>query len=287
VTALGDLSDELIGPAIRSGMLSGVTELVIVPHDVLAALPFAALWNRSTGRFLIENMTIGYLPSIAAMHEPPTQQRSGNTYRGVEVFAPLPDSLPGTAREAHAIGHLVPGARLRLGYASTESAVRAALDAGRPIHIASHGAHNEDDPLFSHIVVGKVARDESGADDANDGLLEMHEVTELHSTSPLVFLSGCESGLTTDASPFSQSFEEGSLAEGFLVAGAENVVATLWRVDDAKSVELAVAFYRELTSGLGPTEALARAQRAAIRRGRSGLAWAAYTVWGRTDANAE
>jgi len=287
-TALGELNEQLIGPAIRSGVLSGVTTLFILPHDVLAALPFAALWNPSPGRFLVEDMSVTYLSSAAPIHEPSMLRRSPRAYRDFEVFAPLPDSLPGTAREARAIAQIVGGATVRIGTASTEGALRSALAAGHPIHIASHATHNEDDPLFSRMIVGRPGRVESDTATANDGLLETRELIAMHTTSPLVFLSGCESGLITDASPFSRNLEESSLAEGFLAAGAETVIATLWRAEDARAVDIAAAFYRELVSGVRPAEALARAQRASIRRtGRSGLAWAAYAVWSRTGANME
>jgi CHAT domain-containing protein len=114
---------------------------------------------------------------------------------------------------------------------------------------------------------------------ADDGHLDVHEILELQTRSPLVFLSGCETGLGSGTqSAFEQGSEEGSLAQAFLIAGAQTVVATLWRVDDAESVELAKTFYRQLRSGATPADALARAQRNAI--GQSGYSWAAYTVSG-------
>jgi CHAT domain-containing protein len=77
------------------------------------------------------------------------------------------------------------------------------------------------------------------------------------------------------------------LAQAFLAAGAANVVATLWRVDDVKAVQMAISFYQQLMSGATPAEALAKAQRQAIGRNASGAVWAAYAVWGRVGANVE
>jgi CHAT domain-containing protein len=56
-------------------------------------------------------------------------------------------------------------------------------------------------------------------------------------------------------------------------------VATLWRVDDASAVRMANSFYRRLRNGSPPEDALASAQRDAIRR-RGDYTWAAYTISG-------
>jgi CHAT domain-containing protein len=230
------------------------------------------LWNRRTGKFLIEEQVVSLLPTIAALTVEPRVTRA--TSGRLLAFAPLSDSLPGTVRELRAIASVRPGAELRIGSASTKSGIKAALLAGASVHVASHGSHNSQNPLFSRMVVGSAQH--TGAD---DGHLDVHEILGLQTRSPLVFLSGCETGLGSGTeSAFGQGSDEGSLAQAFLIAGAETVVATLWRVDDAESVELAKTFYRQLQSGATPADALARAQRGAI--GQAGYSWAAYTVSG-------
>jgi CHAT domain-containing protein/tetratricopeptide (TPR) repeat protein len=270
---LGELYDVLLGPAQRAGVLAGARHLLIVPHGALGALPFAALWNRKTGKFLVEEQTVNYLPAISALAV--GTQSGRNISERLAVFAPLPDSLPGSVREARAIASVIPGSDVRIGSASTESAVRGALRAGVSVHIASHGSHNSQNPLFSRMIVGTI-REAAAAD---DGRLDVHEILALQTKSRLVFLSGCETGLGSGTeSAFEQGSDEGSLAQAFLFAGAETVVATLWRVDDAQSVDLAKVFYRQIRLGVSPAEALAIAQRNAIRE--PGYSWAAYTVSG-------
>ncbi len=272
--ALGEWHDLLLGPVIAAGGLDGVSHLLIVPHGPLGALPFAALWNRKTGRFLVEDQVLSYLPAVAALAS--GEGASADPVRHLMVFAPLPDSLPGTAREARAVTRLVSGAELRLGKASGETEMRQALDSGRPIHLASHGFHNAQNPLFSLVFAG---RDRGPGTDA-DGRLEVHEILGLSTTSPLVFLSGCETGLgAAGADPFAQDADEGSLAQALLVAGVGQVVATLWRVSDAGAAGLAERFYGRLQSGATPEEALSLAQRGMIPA-RGGYTWAAYTITG-------
>ena len=126
----------------------------------------------------------------------------------------------------------------------------------------------------------------SGREEREDGKLEVHEILGLVSTSPLVFLSGCETGLGgTGQTHFDQEFEEGSLSHAMLIAGVGTVVATLWRVEDAGAAALADRFYHHLRSGRLPEEALARAQREMITA-RRGFTWAAYVVLGRGGAQA-
>ncbi|MEO6058072.1 MAG: tetratricopeptide repeat protein, partial [Gemmatimonadales bacterium] len=62
---LRGLGDLLIRPARRSGALAGVRQLVIVPHGLLAYLPFAAVQDSETGRFLVQDFTLLTLPSTS------------------------------------------------------------------------------------------------------------------------------------------------------------------------------------------------------------------------------
>ena len=270
--ALAELHDLLLGPIEAAGQLEGVSQLLVVPHGSLGALPFAALWNRKAGRFVVEDYVLSYLPTAAALSA--DRPAGPIPLGGMVVFAPLPDSLPGTLREARAITRHMSVAELRIGRASSEARVRTALETGRPVHLASHGAHNPQNPLFSRMVVG-------GGGGAGDGNLEVHEILGLISTSPLVFLSGCETGLGgTGQTHFDQEFEEGSLSHAMLIAGVGTVVATLWRVQDAGAAALADRFYHYLRSGQQPEEALASAQREMISV-VGGFTWAAYVVLGR------
>ena len=274
ITALGDLYELLLGGLARSGSLDRIGRLLIVPHGSLTALPFAALWDRVRGKFLIEDRSIGYSPAIGSVMQSINPIRiSAN---GALILAPLAAELPGTAREAKAILRLIPNARAEIGPQSSEASARTALRLGKPLHIASHGIHNAQNPLFSRVTVGL---DRSGSS-SDDGNLEVHEILGLTTTSPLVYLSGCETALGSSAqNSFASGSDENSIAHAFLVAGAGSVVATLWQVDDAGAVQVADSFYRGIASGLTPEEALARAQRKAINARRS-FTWAAYTISG-------
>jgi CHAT domain-containing protein len=271
---LRELGHLLLGAVESSGMLDGARRIVIVPHGPLSALPFAALWLSGRGQYLVERVAVVVVPSAGVLPLRPAEPAGA---AALSLFAPLADSLQGTGRETRAIARLVHGTTLRLGAAADEAAVRAALESGQMVHIASHGTLDASNPMFSMVRVHRGAATGQAAW-TNDGRLEAHELLRMRVRSPLVFLSGCETGLTANAVSPLGGAEEGSLAQALLYAGAQAVVATLWRVDDREAVALAEGFYRHL-SAADPGEALALAQREALADRRS-FTWAAYTLAG-------
>jgi len=69
-----------------------------------------------------------------------------------------------------------------------------------------------------------------------------------------------------------------------LSAGARNVVAGLWDVDDRATAELMKDFYDELASGPAPVSALRRAKLRLLRSGgvyRKPRYWAAFETFTR------
>jgi CHAT domain-containing protein len=96
----------------------------------------------------------------------------------------------------------------------------------------------------------------------------------------LVVLSACETGLGKIAEG------EGliGLTRGFLYAGAQNLLVSLWQINDAATAQLMVAFYRNLLDGRSQAEAL-RVAKLAMRQSRAELAppyyWAPFVLIGR------
>jgi hypothetical protein len=94
--------------------------------------------------------------------------------------------------------------------------------------VASHAELDPSNPLFSAIA---FAPHSTALDD--DGRFELHELLGMAVSSPLVFLSGCETGLgPAGSTSFARGEDYATLAQAVLYAGARNVVATLWRVED-------------------------------------------------------
>jgi CHAT domain-containing protein len=193
------------------------------------------------------------------------------------VLAPFPDLLPGSRRELRKVRRLVPAALSLEGSEATESRFRSALTSGATVHVASHGVMNPRNPMFSRI---ELARGRGEPQD--DGRLEVHELLSLRIRSPIVFLSGCETGVgAAHSTGFERGEDYATLAQAFLYAGAGSVVATLWRIPDDGAAAFAEQFYTRVRA-LEPAEALAEAQRAMLRdrRYEAPYYWAGYMVSG-------
>jgi CHAT domain-containing protein len=281
---LSGLYDALIGPARRGGALRAARRLIVVPQGALTYLPFAALSDESNSRYLVQDFALTYLPSAAALpalRARPVPARSRTVGRvAAVVLAPDPETLPASRDEALAVGRTLVGARRVVGRGATEARLREALAGAAVVHVAGHGVMNATNPMFSHL---ELARGSGRSGD--DGRLEVHEVLDVPVASTLVFLSGCETGL---GAAWSTGFVSGedyaTLAQAFLYAGARNVVATLWRVQDDGAAALAERFYQHLRS-VSPAEALAAAQREMLANPRyhAPYHWAAYSLNGSGD----
>lgn len=74
-----------------------------------------------------------------------------------------------------------------------------------------------------------------------------------------------------------------TLARSFLLAGAKNVISSLWSADDNASLALMRGFYEHIGRGEPPASALADAKREFIREFGGGSVpyyWAAFTFEG-------
>ena len=276
--AAGALHRTLIAPLLASGMLEGARRLFVVPHGMLGQVPFAALHNEATGRFLAQDFVLLHLPSAAALPALRRREDADDRWSAGTGFAPVPGELPATRTELEALSASVPNIRLRFGADATEAAVREALEGNGLVHVATHGILNVRHPMFSRIELARPAK-VRGED---DGRLEVHEILGLAVRSPLVFFSGCETGAGFEwTAELVRGTGDLTLAQAMLSAGAANVIMTLWRIDDVGAAEFAGAFYRALRT-LPVSEALAGAQRrlASDPRYASPYYWAGYTLSG-------
>lgn len=274
---LGALHRDLLGPvwAAAGAMTAGKSRLIVIPHGLLAALPFAALRDTRRGRHVVEDWSVLQVPSAATL----VALRTGESVSrpaGIHAFAPLTARLPATRSEVRTVAALAQTTAVRTyeDADATESRVRDAVRDSMVLHVASHAIVNGHNPLFSRL--------DLTPDATNDGRLEVHEILTLNVRAPLVFLSGCETALgNVRTTRFETRDEFTSLAHAWLLAGARTVVATLWRIDDRAAAVFAGHFYAALRTMPAP-EALATAQRAMLAdpiTNRPYL-WAAYQVQG-------
>jgi len=118
----------------------------------------------------------------------------------------------------------------------------------RFIHIDAHSAASELNPLKSFVVLSPTAD--------HSYKLFADEITETPLRADLVTLSACYGAGTR----WYQGEGIVGLGWAFLRAGAHQVVASLWTVDDASTPQLMDDFYNELSKGKSAAEALRTAK---------------------------
>ena len=283
------LHEDLFSRDIRSALPEGTRRLMIVPHSILSYVPFAALRDPVSGHYLVEDFDLVRLPSASSLPTLRNRKRDidaiGVGFRGADLLAPFPTQLPGTLREARAAARSIRGATIYAGEAASEPRLRDALHGDRLVHVATHGVMNARNPMFSRIELSRGTAAGSG----DDGRLEVHEVLRLRVRSPLVFLSGCETGAGMAGSThWSRGEDYATLAQAFLYAGTRDVIATLWQIEDDGAANFAGRFYTDLRTS-SPADALARTQREMIRDSRFSAPyyWAPYVISGEGLSTAE
>ena len=240
----------------------------IIPHGVLHYLPFAALTDGKT--YLGDEYALFSLPSASVLKFAPAQRKTGTPKilaLANSQAAGLPP-LPYSEQEVHAIARFFE-TDVRIGAAAAESVVKQRAGDFSMLHLAAHGELNLTSPLFSRIVLA--------ADQANDGMLEVHEVYDLnlHQTD-LVVLSACETQLGQQ----SRGDDIIGLNRAFLYAGAASVLASLWNVNDSATKDLMSAFYKHLQRGQSKAAALRLAQIETRAQYPQPYYWAAFVLTG-------
>lgn len=275
---LEQLYRKLVAPLLPS---ISTDRLLLVPHGPLHSLPFAALRNPSTGRYLVEDYDLTLLPSASVI--PYVLERLTPWEERPLIVGDPDGSLPAAGHEARTVAALY-GAEPLLGAAARESEVRSAAGNLDVLHLAAHGRFSSRRPLFSYVAL--AVGDEGNPRD--DGRLEVLEVmNELHlEGSNLVVLSACNSSVGRR----SRGDDVVSMPRALLYAGSPSVVSTLWSIDDRASARLMESFHRHLLAGpTGAAEALRAAQLDLLRdeRTASPYFWAGFALTGDPVGRAE
>jgi CHAT domain-containing protein len=249
------------------------TRLLLVPHGALHYVPFAALRDPETGRYLVEDLTIAYVPSASTIRflrgkESPV---NGRALVLGDPDTPGQPRLPGARAEAQRVAERF-RVRARLGKEARSSLLRALGGRIDLVHIAAHASYDASAPLFStiHLAPG----------DGGNGALTVAEIqAELDLTGVnLVVLSACRSGVGKR----SHGDEVVGLTRAILYAGSPGVISTLWDINDAATPPLIEKFYDRLLAGAPAADALREAQVELLRDERYAAPyyWAAFLMTG-------
>lgn len=191
--------------------------------------------------------------------------------------------LAGTETEVRQIGRLLSGRGMKvetlLGADAEEQRIDEIEDPPA-LHIATHGFFIDDEasqvnPMIrSGLILAGVHSKDTGQ--GSDGILTAYEATNLALDSTnLVVLSACETGLGEVRNG------EGvyGLQRAIMVAGARNLLMSLWKVDDAATAALMIAFYQNW-DGQDNQEAFRKAQLAMQSKDPDPYYWGAFVMLG-------
>jgi CHAT domain-containing protein/tetratricopeptide (TPR) repeat protein len=250
------LYEMLIAP-IRGRLQA--SHLVVVPHDVLHALPFHALFDGA--RYLIDDFTVSYAPS-ASVHRlcwaKPKAPHDGALVMGV------PDAkAPFIAEEITAVAGILPDARVFLGDTATSAELQRHGGRSRFVHIATHGTFRQDNAMFSSIRMG-------------DGPLSVYDLYQMQLSAELVTLSGCGTGLSVTVG----GDEQLGLVRGLLYAGAAAVLLTLWDAHDRSTADFMQAFYGRIRQGWSKAAAAQSGMQTLRDRHPHPFYWAPFIIVG-------
>tara|TARA_R110002073_G_scaffold310884_4_gene481733 strand:- start:1850 stop:2443 length:594 start_codon:yes stop_codon:yes gene_type:complete len=174
---------------------------------------------------------------------------------------------------------------------ATEAALASAMVGQEFIHLATHGFFRRENTadafaisgattlLSTGLIVAPARTEDEKTASEEDQYMTAAEIRQLNlSRTSLVMLSACESGLGQAQAGQGMA----GMFSSFHAAGAENVIGTLWPVDDAATVAFVERFYDHLwRQGKSVTEAIRGAQIDMLSSADSGLrshpyAWAAF-----------
>ncbi|GIG39194.1 CHAT domain-containing protein [Cellulomonas phragmiteti] len=229
---LAHLDALLVAPLrhlLRHGrlVLTPTAALARVPWEMLGSLAEVAVTRpTSAGRWLEQRAAVVGSGVV------------GSAGGGRAGFA----AGPGVARAADEVRACAagwPGARVLVGAAATAAAVADLAGSVDVLHVAAHGRHAVENPLFSAFELA-------------DGPWFGYDIDALDRVPAVVVLSACELGRSASA----WGREALGMAQAWLHAGARCVVAAGASLNDDVACELLAAVHRELVAGVPAAEAL-------------------------------
>jgi len=200
-----------------------------------------------------------------------------STAHGPGALASVWKPLPGTAVETGRIRKAFPPGSVEVleGAGATEQRVRGAVAGRRYLHFATHGFVTE---THGELLAGLVlaAPGDSLRRPEDDGFLQLFEIFALPLACQVAVLSACE----THRGPSVRGEGVFALSRGFLAAGAERVIATLWSIPDVPTAELVGAFFDTVAGApAGTSPGYSIALRDAKRSIRRQPQWAEPLYW--------
>ena len=271
--SLQQLYSILIAPLLEGGITpQNFTRWIVVPHGMLHYIPFGALMDVQ-GRHLIQDVALAMAPSASVWLQlqsravQPVTSFLGLANPALPNVPCLPQAEAEMASIVKSLAALQTTIYQRAG--ATESRLRAEITGKGIVHFATHGDFPEADAIDFHRIL-------LASTDAHDGYVNAEELRQMDlRAARLIALSICNGGVYR----FGPGDEPYGLLAALLTAGAENVVGTLWPIEDRSGRTFMSEFYKHLLPA-DPAEALRRVCIQMLRGPNILRDWAGFVVVG-------
>ncbi|MFY9823326.1 MAG: CHAT domain-containing protein [Thermoanaerobaculia bacterium] len=259
--ACNDLARAIIPGTLRA--LPAGRTVIIVPDEVIATLPFAALRLTPRGPYLLEMYRLAYSPSLAAwltgsspaiaLSPPRSALFVSDPAFSTALFPRLPRLAAAHGAVTSCAAHY-PKVEILTDRQATEEGVLAVLDGYEILQFDGHSITNSQFPEQGGLVLAPA--DTARPDPASSLLTAEDLPPRALRKLRLVILGACSTGLTT----YQDTSEVTGLAAAFLSRGVPAIIAAAWDVPDGASARLLDHFHQGLAKGMPVEEALKTAQ---------------------------
>jgi CHAT domain-containing protein/tetratricopeptide (TPR) repeat protein len=278
--------EKLIAPIENT--IANFNELIIIPDQGLDILPFTSLYSKenSSRQYLVEKFDVHYTNSLSILLDKNLREiyyrkaskkdllaiaisnykllsvnnNSLNDKTG--ILTAIHDSLSNsrfglnnlmyTKLELESIVNAYKPSLYKILYDSlaTESEINLlnnnnSLSDYKMIHIATHGCLKDIEIFGGSLAMYDSKLTGPDLEIGNDGYLAFFEIMKLNLQSDLVVLSACNSGIG--------KYLEGEgvcgLNYAFYLAGANNIISSLWEIDDRFTAAYFAEFYSRIKAG--------------------------------------
>lgn len=295
--------------------ITGKKKIIFIPDGVYHLINTSTLLNGANGRFVMDDAEVITLSAGADLFD-----NTKKTSDGQAVFIGNPDftmnrrnataasqkkkifldhayrdttragvaPLPGAEREVVSIEkiarqHGLP-VTLLIGADATEAKIKS-IDRPYILHFATHGLYEKNNLVDGYlrsklVLAGGADPTPMSAHDYQffeDGFLTAYEVSQMNlDNTRLVILSACETGLGDIQSG------EGvwGLQRAFQMAGAQYVMASLWKISDDVTALFMKEFYASVFAGKPPREAYMTAMKKMREVYQHPFYWGAFVLLG-------
>lgn len=260
--------------------------------------------KKKDGAFVLSQfdvITIGNSKDLINLKQrKPSTAKKDAFLLGFPDYAGAAPPLPGTKVEVEAINKILVASGFKTSLKEEKSASESAIKALRGpqlMHIATHGYFLADtdtqgdamgveaesaknNPLLrSGLILAGASQNSNQVDLASNdnGILTAYEAMNLPlDGTDLIVLSACETGLGDVRAG------EGvyGLQRAFLVAGANALIMSLWKVDDAATQQLMTNFYTNWTKVGNKQKAFKQAQLQLMAKYSKPYYWGAFVMMG-------